>query len=152
MLYLVKLDNTYKIGYSEDIISRIKQISATHIEVELISTKLGNMKDEKRLHELCKEYHIKNELFEINKEVCKIFNTYICENLRKTPEDNIEQLKEENKRLTEELEKYIYYTLSALEHSDELVKMNKELNDVIEELTCSITGILKLSNKTKHNA
>lgn len=137
MLYLVKLDNTYKIGYSEDIISRIKQISATHIEVELISTKLGNMKDEKKLHELCKEYHIKNELFTVNKEVCKIFNTYICENLR-TPKDDIEQLKKENKRLTEELEKYIYYTLSALEHSDELLKINKKLNDMIEELTNSI--------------
>lgn len=137
MLYLVKLDNTYKIGYSEDIISRIKQISATHIEVELISTKLGNMKDEKKLHELCKEYHIKNELFMVNKEVCKIFNTYICENLR-TPKDDIEQLKKENERLTEELEKYIYYTLSALEHSDELLKINKKLNDMIEELTNSI--------------
>ena len=47
MLYLVKLDNAYKIGYSANVEERIKQLSPTHVEVELLSAKAGNKKDEK---------------------------------------------------------------------------------------------------------
>lgn len=56
MLYLVKLDNSYKIGFSKDIHKRIKQIGVTHKEVELISTKCGSKEDEKELHLLCKDF------------------------------------------------------------------------------------------------
>lgn len=78
MLYLLKLDNAYKIGYSTNIKNRIKQLQSTHVDVELISTKFGNKHDETIIHLLCKDYHIKNELFQIDDNVTKIFNTFIC--------------------------------------------------------------------------
>lgn len=81
MLYLVKLDSAYKIGYSKNPSQRIKQFESTHIEIKLISTKFGNKDDEKQLHLLCNDYHIKNELFKQDNNVIKIFNTYISENL-----------------------------------------------------------------------
>jgi len=77
MLYLLKLDSCYKIGYTKNIQERIKHLSVTHLEVELISTKHGDKNDEKEIHKLCRKYKIKNELFQINNEVEKIFNTYI---------------------------------------------------------------------------
>ena len=77
MLYLVKLDSYYKIGYSDNIEQRLKQFEPTHIEVKLLSTKFGNRSDEKELHKLCKNFKIKNEIFEINEEVINIFNCYI---------------------------------------------------------------------------
>ena len=82
MLYLVKLDNAYKIGFSKDVESRIKDLFITHLDCKLISTKFGNKRDEKAIHLLCKKYNIKNELFEINPKVEEIFNTYICYGLK----------------------------------------------------------------------
>lgn len=93
MLYLIKLDNAYKIGYTKDVSKRIKDLGTTHLIVELLSTKLGNKKDEKALHNLCKEYRIKNELFLPYKEVENLFNKYISANLKE--------------QITDELKKYI---------------------------------------------
>ncbi len=111
MLYLVKLDNTYKIGYSKDPVKRIKQFQATHIDIELISTKCGSIKDEQHLHYLCAEYHIKNELFKQDNEVIKIFNTYIS---------NIESDMFDYKRLSIRQEEIIN-DLIGLHHSSEKV-------------------------------
>ena len=82
MLYLVKLDNAYKIGYSKDVEARIKTLFTTHVDCKLISTKFGNKRDEETLHLLCEKYHIKNELFQIDVRVEEIFNTYISWGLK----------------------------------------------------------------------
>lgn len=84
MLYLIKLDSYYKIGFSNDVKKRLKQLSPTHVEVELISTKFGNEQDEKTIHLLCEKFKVKNELFIIDKEVEQIFNTYTSEHLQKS--------------------------------------------------------------------
>lgn len=78
MIYLVQLDNAYKIGYAKDVDKRIKNLAATHIIVNLINSKEGNYKDEKELHGLCRNFKIKNELFEIKDEIIDIFKNYIC--------------------------------------------------------------------------
>ena len=93
MLYLVKLDNAYKIGYTKNVESRIKNIFATHVDCKLVSTKFGNKKDEKELHSLCERYKIKNELFEVNEEVVNIFNIYISKHLL----EDIKKVNEVNK-------------------------------------------------------
>ena len=77
MIYLVQLDNAYKIGYAKDVNKRIKNLSATHVVVNLIDSKEGKHKDEKELHKLCNNFKIKNELFEINNEILGIFKNYI---------------------------------------------------------------------------
>ena len=45
MIYLVQLDNAYKIGYAKNIDKRIKNLSSTHIIVNLIDSKEGSYKD-----------------------------------------------------------------------------------------------------------
>ena len=77
MIYLIQLDNAYKIGYAKDIEKRIKNLSATHIVINLIDSKEGLYKDEKELHKLCSNFKIKNELFTINETVVDIFKNYI---------------------------------------------------------------------------
>jgi len=77
VVYLIQLDNAYKIGYAKDINKRIKNLAATHIVVNLINYKEGEYKDEKALHKLCSNFRIKNELFEIRDEVLDIFKDYI---------------------------------------------------------------------------
>ena len=94
MIYLVKLDNTYKIGKSKDPHQRIKTLSATHLVCELIAIREGECREEKMIHEACKKYRIKNELFEPKDAVVDIFNAFIFDSLA-----------EENKKLKEELEK-----------------------------------------------
>ena len=39
MIYLVQLDNAYKIGYAKNINNRIKNLSTTHVIVNLIDSK-----------------------------------------------------------------------------------------------------------------
>lgn len=39
MIYLVQLDNAYKIGYAKDVNKRIKNLSSTHVIVNLIDSK-----------------------------------------------------------------------------------------------------------------
>jgi thiaminase len=77
MIYLVQLDNVYKIGYAKDVEKRIKNLSPTHVIVDLIHSMEGTIADEKELHKLCKEFKIKNELFELREEVIEIFKNYI---------------------------------------------------------------------------
>ena len=77
MIYLVQLDNAYKIGYAKNIDNRIKNLSTTHVIVNLIDSKEGSYKDEKELHNLCNEFKIKNELFKISDDVIDIFKIYI---------------------------------------------------------------------------
>ena len=90
MIYLIQLDNAYKIGYAKDVNKRIKNLSATHVVVNLIDSKEGKHKDEKELHKLCNNFKIKNELFEINNEVLDIFKNYISYS------EDIQELKVEN--------------------------------------------------------
>jgi hypothetical protein len=111
MLYLVKLDNAYKIGYSSNLEDRFSDLKVTHLEFEIISTKPGEIKDEKFIHYLCKDYHIKNELFEINENVIKMFNDPVLDvdienrSLRKQIYDleNTIKILEKDKKLLEEM-------------------------------------------------
>ena len=46
MLYLFKLDNAYKIGYSDNVEERFKTLQTTHIESSIISIKEGTKEEE----------------------------------------------------------------------------------------------------------
>ena len=111
MLYLIKLDNAYKIGFSENVEFRTKELFKTHIDCELLSTKFGNKKDEKELHTLCNNYFIKNELFQATPEVEKIFNTYISIHLKEEINKKMEELikiNKDNKKLELLIERYLF--------------------------------------------
>lgn len=90
MIYLVQLDNAYKIGYAKNIDKRIKNLSSTHIIVNLIDSKEGTYKDEKELHRLCDNFRIKNELFKIEEKVVDLFKNYIpcSEEIKKIDSNN----------------------------------------------------------------
>lgn len=61
MLYLVKDRDYLKIGYTSNLDQRKKAYETTNCYAEIIMTRDGTMKDEKILHELCKQWHYKNE-------------------------------------------------------------------------------------------
>lgn len=124
MLYLVKLDNAYKIGYSKDVEARIKSLFTTHVDCKLISTKFGNKKDEEILHLLCEEYHIKNELFQIDTKVEEIFNTYISYRLK-------EDIEKQNKIIDsfKELKAQCNKVLSLIGPIDRLEEFYEYINN-----------------------
>lgn len=128
MLYLVKLDSVYKIGYSQDVIQRLNQFRPTHIDVELISTKEGTKKDEKELHKLCKNYHIKNELFHQKDEVIKIFNDYIIEQQIMDSQEINETTNFDKSKL--EFSETIEYGYSLLSEEEESVIMNLSVKTI----------------------
>lgn len=57
MIYLIESDNFYKIGFTENLKSRMKQYATHNSDYKLIDNFNGNKEDEKELHELCKEFH-----------------------------------------------------------------------------------------------
>lgn len=87
MLYLIKDRDYLKIGYSANIDQRKKAYETTNCYAEIIMTKDGTMKDEKVLHELCKQWRYKNEWFYYDDEILRIFEEY-----KPDQEERIEEL------------------------------------------------------------
>lgn len=129
MLYLLKLDNAYKIGYSTDIDTRFKTISSTHVYCELISTKFGSLQDEKELHKLCEEYFIKNELFLLDDNVVRIFNLYICKHLQK----GVNDYNKNRKRIAE-----------CIQHVDDILEIAQNFSERANQIE---EHLIKLENK-----
>lgn len=55
MLYLIKDRDYLKIGYTSNLDQRKKAYETTNCYAEIIMVRDGTMKDEKALHELCKQ-------------------------------------------------------------------------------------------------
>ena len=118
MIYLVQLDNAYKIGYAKNIDKRIKNLSSTHIIVNLIDSKEGTYKDEKELHRLCDNFRIKNELFKIEEKVLDLFKNYIPYS------EEIEKIDSNKVNINDIILPKSYYGILTL--SDE--ELSKEIN------------------------
>ena len=100
MVYLLKLDNFYKIGYSGNIEKRIKTLGVTHVDIQLLNTiDNGTYKDESFLHGKCGRFRIKNELFEACAEVELLFLEY---KFMRYQENTLRELKELRQRRDEE--------------------------------------------------
>lgn len=117
MLYLVRLDGCLKIGYSNDIPNRIKSFQTSCLNVEFIASREGTVIEEKKMHELCSNFRIKNELFKDNDWVINLFKCHIFEEkdiqitnlsneIKKLRNENL-KLVEENKLIQSELKRYI---------------------------------------------
>lgn len=127
MIYLVQLDNAYKIGYAKDVNKRIKTLASTHVVVNLIDSKEGKHKDEKELHKLCNTFKIKNELFEIKEEVLDIFKNYVVP-IKEPKYDNNNVLFKFNSydEILEDHDK----RLTILE--EQLIEFNKQIGEIIK--------------------
>jgi hypothetical protein len=128
MIYLVQLDNAYKIGYAKDINKRIKNLSATHVVVNLIDSKEGEISDERVIHKLCVSFKIKNELFEINDEVVQIFKNYVVP-IKEPKYDNNNNVLFKFNSYDEILENHDK-RLTILE--EQLIEFNKQIGEIIK--------------------
>lgn len=123
MIYLIQLDNTYKIGKTNNIKQRLKAFSNTHVICKLISIREGSIAEEKILHKVCEGYNIKNELFEKNENVIKIFNTFVFDNLYL----KIAELEKEIAKLNNELKQKEFF------NNREIQKQSFEAKEVSSE-------------------
>lgn len=97
MLYLVELDKAYKVGYSNEVHKRVSSFRTSNLKVNLISTREGDKYHESLIHNALNEYNIRNQLYQINPEVIKIFNNYELEIEKdKKSNDKISKLEKEN--------------------------------------------------------
>lgn len=76
MIYLIESGNFYKIGFTENLKSRMKQYATHNPDYRLIDNFDGDKEDEKELHELCKEFHHSSEWFNKDKRILEIFQEY----------------------------------------------------------------------------
>ena len=120
MLYLVRFDNALKIGYTSNLINRLKSFETTQLNVELVSSREGDLKHEKILHELCSSARLKNELFKDEQIVISIFNNHIF---------NDEEIKNKNLEMKN---KELMIANSALKL--EIKQLNKENQKIIDNL------------------
>lgn len=137
MLYLVKLDNVYKIGFSDSIETRIKSFETTHVEIKLIASGEGTIQDEKQLHKICSEFHIKGELFEINDRVVELFKLYLFDNysnqisqlkkLLQKEKEKVNNILLTYNKMTELFKRLLIYFTNYMGTEIEFSKMNTEL-------------------------
>ena len=141
MLYLVRFDNALKIGYTSNLINRLNNFKTTQLNVELISSREGNVKHEKILHELCASSKLRNELFKDDPIVISIFNNHIFND----NEIEIKNLEIENKKLMIENQTF------KLKNKT-LVKENEKLMDDLKSITSKVNIIedkLNIVNQEK---
>lgn len=122
MIYLIESGNFYKIGFTENLKSRMKQYTTHNPDYRLIDNFDGDKEDEKELHELCKEFNHSSEWFNKDKRILEIFQEY-------KNSDTVAL----NKKIK-----------SLEQRVDELTRSVEMLNDRHENLTTTI-------NKTTNN-
>lgn len=76
MIYLIESGNFYKIGFTENLKSRMKQYATHNPDCKLIDSFEGYKEDEKQLHKLCKEFNHSSEWFNKDKRILEIFQEY----------------------------------------------------------------------------
>ena len=76
MIYLIKSNEYLKIGYTNNIGSRVKSYNTHNPDYEIVSVKSGSKVDEMRLHKLCRNYHYDKEWFYDVPYVREVFETY----------------------------------------------------------------------------
>lgn len=106
MLYLIKSNKFLKIGYTSNIDNRIKQYKTHNPDIKILSIIEGTREDEKKLHELCKEWKYDSEWFYYSPKIIELFSNNILnseiiirENIVKTYEEFIPKLCKFKKKL-----------------------------------------------------
>ena len=128
MLYLIKSQgkekSLIKIGYTKDLEQRIKTYKIHNPLVEIIDSFEGTMKEEQLLHNILKKYIIYNEWMEYDPKIINTWKTYkiLFSELNNLYKDQIEMLKNKNKKL----QKYL------LEYDNVVTKLS-EINDILLE-------------------
>lgn len=73
MLYLIKSNKFLKIGYTSNLNNRIKQYKTHNPDIKVLSIIDGTREDEKKLHELCKEWKYDSEWFYYSPKIIDLF-------------------------------------------------------------------------------
>ena len=133
MLYLIRDRDYIKIGFTDNLDQRQKAYETTNCYAEVIMTKDGSRRDEKILHELCKQWHYKNEWFNYDDEIIRIFKEY-----KPDVEEEVNNLKKKVKELEDSL-KNINCKLNALsiftkENMAILETNQTRIEDLLEKL------------------
>lgn len=89
-----------KIGYTQDVKARLKQLKTGNPSIELVKTKPGSKLDEKAIQVVCKQWNVDKEWYQNVPEVINIFDEYDpfskkeLEVLKKLYKDAINNIKE----------------------------------------------------------
>lgn len=76
MIYLIKDKDLFKVGFTDNIIQRMKAYNTHNPTAKLLDVKEGSREDESQLHTIFKEFHFKNEWFHYNDQVLIVWETY----------------------------------------------------------------------------
>lgn len=100
MIYLMTDQRFLKIGYTQDVKARLKQLKTGNPSIELVKTKPGSKLDEKAIQAICKQWNIDREWYQNIPEIINIFDEYDpfskkeLEVLKKLYKDAINNVKE----------------------------------------------------------
>ena len=100
MIYLMTDQRFLKIGYTQDVKARLKQLKTGNPSIELVKTKPGSKLDEKAIQVICKQWNVDREWYQNIPEIINIFDEYDpfskkeLEVLKKLYKDAINNVKE----------------------------------------------------------
>lgn len=147
MIYLIESGNFYKIGFTENLKSRMKQYATHNPDYRLIDNFDGDKEDEKELHELCKEFHHSLEWFNKDERVLEIFQEYKNSNMNiynkkiKDLKFILEKLKNNCKYLYEISNKHESILYQILDINKEILAELRRINSLQERYDINIIDL-----------
>lgn len=102
MIYAILLNDVVKIGVTKNLNSRLSSFKTTIINPIILAIKPGDYKEEKRLHNIFKEYLITRELFKLNESSLNEIKYEFCKYMDSIKEFDILNLQNINEICTEE--------------------------------------------------
>lgn len=171
MLYLIKSGDYIKIGFSNDVVNRMKSYKTCNPDFEILDIQTGSEYDEKRWHDLLLIYKHRGEWFHFNQEILNLWNQQYGSNIHiETKEDKL-KLKEDHltdketsllyrenfilnniKNLIDQQQPFYEYLVQQINKSNEseYIKTLKKKDELITEMSSVIkelTSILNINYK-----
>ena len=141
MIYLIESGNFYKIGFTENLKSRMKQYATHNPDCKLIDSFEGYIEDEKQLHELCKEFNQDKRILEIFQEY-KNSDTVALNKKIKSLEQRVNELTRSVGMLNDRYENLTTTINKTTNNESDLITLCKRIVEW-EERTLSRLDILE---------
>lgn len=141
MIYLIESGNFYKIGFIENLKSRMKQYATHNPDCKFVDSFNGDREDEKELHELCKEFNHSSEWFNKDKRILEIFQEYKNSSIN-IYNKKIKDLKYKVEKLKDDYDFLNKINNKQISIVQEIIDIYKEINSKFD----SVCSILEKSN------
>lgn len=131
MLYLIKSGDYIKIGFSDDVVNRMKSYKTCNPDFQILDIQIGSETDEKNWHERLLMYKYRGEWFHFNQKILELWNSEYNKNIQVTLKTDLLKVKEEQLNFKED--QLLYRENYILNNLKNMVEQNQPIYDYLVE-------------------